>query len=161
MEVRSELAPILNRRCVFVKWEDLTSDKFDSLLERGTGALIVVLPRSLANISSEEKLEWMELERVLLLQDIKIPLYFVTETDELLEVMDNVNDEVTDSSGLSVLSGEWISSVAQHMCYMHYMCHMCYIHYNTCITCVRRVARNLFYCVCVCCVCVCVCVSHK
>ena len=106
MEVRSELAPILNRKCVFVKWVELTADKFDNLLDRGMGAIVVILQDSVLSASAEENSKWMELERILLLKDIKIPVYFVTETPELLEVMNNINSDASANSGSSALSSE-------------------------------------------------------
>ena len=45
MEARGEGASMLNRKCVVVRWRDLSSDKFLDLIERGAGAILVILPQ--------------------------------------------------------------------------------------------------------------------
>lgn len=44
MEAKGEAASMLNRRCVVVRWQDLTLDKFLDLIDRGAGAILVLLP---------------------------------------------------------------------------------------------------------------------
>lgn len=43
---------MLNRKCVVVRWKDLSLDKFLDLVQRGAGAMLVVLP--LTNSTAEE-----------------------------------------------------------------------------------------------------------
>lgn len=45
MEARGEEASMLNRKCVVVRWKDLSSEKFLELIQRGAGALLVLLPQ--------------------------------------------------------------------------------------------------------------------
>lgn len=52
MEARGEEASMLNRKCVVVWWKDLSSEKFLDLIQRGAGALLILLPH--ANASVEE-----------------------------------------------------------------------------------------------------------
>lgn len=45
MEARGEGASMLNRKCVVVLWSDLSSEKFLDLIQRGAGAILVILPQ--------------------------------------------------------------------------------------------------------------------
>ena len=44
MEARSPGAAMLNRKCVLIKWSELTSQLLSELIERGAGALLIILP---------------------------------------------------------------------------------------------------------------------
>lgn len=56
MEAKGEAASMLNRRCVVVRWRDLTIEKFQGLIERGAGSILILLPPK--NSSAENHLEW-------------------------------------------------------------------------------------------------------
>ena len=45
MEVRGESSLTLNRKCVVVRWGDLTLERFLDLIQRGAGGLIILIPR--------------------------------------------------------------------------------------------------------------------
>ena len=107
MEARSELAHVLNRRCVFVRWSNFSLSKFDDLVERGAGALVIVLPvTEETNISMATREEWMKTERELLLRDITIPIYFMTENEAVLEVIEQLDEDAIRQNGSSVLAGK-------------------------------------------------------
>lgn len=57
MEAKGEGASMLNRKCVVVRWADLTSDKFLELINRGAGAILVLLPHSNTTAIDEETME--------------------------------------------------------------------------------------------------------
>lgn len=63
MEARGEGAGMLNRKCVVVKWKDLSLDKFLDLVQRGAGAILLVLP--LTNGTAEEDTMKVRLEPLL------------------------------------------------------------------------------------------------
>ncbi len=46
-------AKMLNRKCVFVLWAELTPDVFQDLISRGAGSLLVLLPQDWSNESNE------------------------------------------------------------------------------------------------------------
>ena len=106
MEGRSTQSPVLNRRCVFVKWKDLSMAIFDNLLERGMGAIVILMPGSFADISDSVREEWRELERQLLFKDIKIPVYFMTENEQILSIIQNMDDDAVRSNTSSVLASK-------------------------------------------------------
>ncbi len=52
MEAKGAAANMLSRRCVVVRWRDLSIEKFQNLIERGAGSILVLLPPM--NSSSDE-----------------------------------------------------------------------------------------------------------
>lgn len=54
MEVRGEVAPILNRKCVVIRWSVLSSEKFLDIIHRGAGAIVVLLPRERGGVDEVE-----------------------------------------------------------------------------------------------------------
>lgn len=85
MEVRSEEALTLNRKCVIVRWKGLTFDRFRDLLKRGAGSLLILLPRGWGEEEAEVVQEWMELEEELMAEDVPIPVYLAWEDEPLLQ----------------------------------------------------------------------------
>lgn len=45
MEAKGESASNLGRKCVVLRWPDLTLERFKGVVERGAGAIIVLLPK--------------------------------------------------------------------------------------------------------------------
>ena len=54
MEVRGEVAPILNRKCVVIRWSALSSEKFLDIIHRGAGAIVVLLPQERGGVDEVE-----------------------------------------------------------------------------------------------------------
>ncbi|XP_019861588.1 PREDICTED: nicalin-1-like [Amphimedon queenslandica] len=97
MEARSPEAAMLNRKCVLIKWTELTSDLFNELLERGAGAVLIILPndwRNNNNNNNNTLHEWMLLEKELISREISIPIYLTTESEYLNEVYDKLTSSV-------------------------------------------------------------------
>lgn len=90
MEVKGPDANVLNRRCVLLRWVDLTKEKFTELVERGTGSLLILMPADYAMAGVDKLKEWMKLEQYLLSSGISIPVYFTIETAELLKIHEDV-----------------------------------------------------------------------
>lgn len=53
MEARGELASMLNRKCVIVKWAQLSLESFIGLIERGAGSILVLLPPDISSVNKE------------------------------------------------------------------------------------------------------------
>ena len=67
MEARGEDASLLNRKCVFVKWGDLSLDKFLDLIQRGAGAMVILLPADMQSVKEDVlkvNNEWMYLHTI-------------------------------------------------------------------------------------------------
>jgi len=90
MEVKGAGANVLNRRCVFLRWVDLTKEKFTDLVERGTGSLVVLMPVDYSMASSEKMKEWRKLEHHLLSSAVNIPVYFTVETPQLAKIYKDI-----------------------------------------------------------------------
>ena len=90
MEVKGPDANVLNRRCVFLRWIDLTKEKFTELVERGTGSLLILMPADYTVAGSDKLKEWMKLEQYLLNSGTSIPVYFTIETPELAKIYEDI-----------------------------------------------------------------------
>ena len=55
MEARGERASMLNRKCVLVRWVDLSSERLLDLLHRGAGSVLVLLPPTTTTSLGEEE----------------------------------------------------------------------------------------------------------
>lgn len=90
MEVKGPEANVLNRRCVLLRWVDLTRERLSQLVERGTGSLLLLMPADYPVAGADKLKEWMKLEQYLLSTGISIPVYFTTETAELSKIYEDV-----------------------------------------------------------------------
>ena len=53
MEARGSAAKILSRKCVIIRWMELSSDLFLELIQRGTGSLLVLIPQDWSTQDNE------------------------------------------------------------------------------------------------------------
>ena len=53
MEAKGVDASMLNRRCVFIRWTDLSVEKFLDLINRGAGAMVILLPGNMQEVKEE------------------------------------------------------------------------------------------------------------
>lgn len=106
MEVKGPGANVLNRRCVFLRWIDLTKEKFNELVERGTGSLLILMPVDYAMAGSDKLKEWMKLEEYLLNSGTSIPVYFTIETEELSKIYEDVYHAALRDKNSTAAAGE-------------------------------------------------------
>lgn len=83
LEARSLTGWGTARHCVVVKLQDLSIDHFREIRAKA-GALLIVLPREIASLSTEEKQHLMLLEDAMMAQEVSIPVYFAVWTPEHL-----------------------------------------------------------------------------
>ena len=91
MELKGPDANVLNRRCVLLRWVDLTKEKFTELVERGTGSLLILIPADYTVAGADKLKEWMKLEQYLLNSGTSIAVYFTIETAELSKIYKDVH----------------------------------------------------------------------
>ncbi|XP_017786970.1 PREDICTED: nicalin [Nicrophorus vespilloides] len=89
LEARSLMGWTTSRHCVVTKLKDLTVDHFMEIRNKA-GALLVVLPNNLSKLSKEDKHHLVLLENAMMMEDIKIPVYFCKETKELNNIVKEV-----------------------------------------------------------------------
>lgn len=89
LEARSLSGWGTSRHCVVAKLQDLSVDQFRDIRAKA-GALLIVLPREISGLSSEEKQHLMLLEDVMMAQEISIPVYFAVWTPELEEIVTDI-----------------------------------------------------------------------
>ncbi|CAG0885200.1 unnamed protein product [Cyprideis torosa] len=107
LEARTVDSGTVTRRCILIRWQDLSQEVFEGLSRQNAGGLLVLLPQNISSLSPAVRRlliltvhdsligscnqEMMEKEQSLLYQkETQIPVYFATETDELNEVYDEV-----------------------------------------------------------------------
>ena len=55
MEARTITSSVLTRRCIVMRLNELTLDKYRMLVEQNAGALLVLLPQHSANMTADLK----------------------------------------------------------------------------------------------------------
>ena len=53
MEAKGVDASMLNRRCVFIRWTELSLEKFLNLIERGAGSMVILLPPNIQEVEED------------------------------------------------------------------------------------------------------------
>ena len=53
MEARGEQASMLNRKCVIVRWAELSIEKLLEVVERGAGSILILLPPDMNSVNEE------------------------------------------------------------------------------------------------------------
>lgn len=88
----------ISRRCVIVKLNDLTLERYRYLVSQYAGAIIVLLP---TNYTDNDRQTIKSLEAHLLHEEVKLPVYFATESPELNTYYDYIDNEKTNKADAS------------------------------------------------------------
>ncbi|XP_076465147.1 BOS complex subunit ncln-like [Babylonia areolata] len=86
MEARPIDSKMVTRRCVVARLRDVTMPKYRDLAANNAGALLVLLPQDLAQLSPEEQEHLQSLERDLMQEETSVPVFFAQETAELQDI---------------------------------------------------------------------------
>jgi len=90
MEARSIDCKMLTRRCAVAKLQDVTMPKYRELMAQSAGALLVILPQDLDNMSKEERQHLEALEREIVAEQTTVPVYFALEGDYVNDIYQGV-----------------------------------------------------------------------
>jgi len=75
---------------------DLTVERFKEAVQTlGAGAMLILLPKNTSVASLEQKEEWQQLERDLLMVEVPVAVYFAYEDKELTEIYKDIETAVT------------------------------------------------------------------
>ncbi|KAI4498589.1 hypothetical protein M0802_006295 [Mischocyttarus mexicanus] len=102
LEARSLIGWSTSRHCVITKALDLTPSMFQSIKNKA-GALVIILPEKLNELTLDEKQHIMDLEKSML-SDTETPIavYFATWHPDLQRILDDITDgSVTDEKSHS------------------------------------------------------------
>ena len=70
----------------------MTAGSFDTLLSNGIGAIVLLLPnKTTSSLEGEDRESILQLEEHLLALEIEIPVYFAEETQDISELLDDLN----------------------------------------------------------------------
>jgi len=105
MEARtaSASAASVSRRCVLVKLRDLSLERYRALVGQYAGALLVLLPYE---YDEESRNAVKSLEAQLLHEEVKLPVYFIPESEEIgayYEAIEGERANQLDSSAFQTL----------------------------------------------------------
>jgi hypothetical protein len=78
----------VSRRCVLIKLNDFNIELYRQLTSQYVGAIIIILP---LKYDDSQKSLIKSFESQMLKEDVKIPIYFVIESDEVLSYYDYID----------------------------------------------------------------------
>jgi hypothetical protein len=104
-EVRLWSHTNLNRKATLIRLENLTIERFRSLISKGINSLFVVVPSTNTTWTDDHKSEVCELESILLGESVPIPIYFLADTPQVNDLYKSIESrrDSTKDSALAVL----------------------------------------------------------
>uniref|UniRef100_A0A1A8ILT3 BOS complex subunit NCLN n=1 Tax=Nothobranchius kuhntae TaxID=321403 RepID=A0A1A8ILT3_NOTKU len=89
-EARSAEEPFLTRRCVIMKVQDFTTEKYLEAQRQNAAAFLILLPQNISSIPHDTIQSFMASESEALQKETLIPLYVVPESEHLLCMYEEV-----------------------------------------------------------------------
>ncbi|KAM7341297.1 BOS complex subunit NCLN [Cochliomyia hominivorax] len=89
LEAKSIYTWSTKRHCIITKFQDLTVEQFRDIRQKA-GGLVILLPKDVANLNSEEKEYLCLLEQAFMEQPITIPVYFSTYNSDLDGIINDI-----------------------------------------------------------------------
>jgi hypothetical protein len=98
MPAASKAEKDYSRRVVVLDFESATESRIQELLvEKPAGALLIVLPESLDEISKEKRQQWMQIESGLMGREVPLSVYFTFNKDQAKGLLNKVEQEAGDA----------------------------------------------------------------
>ncbi|CAH1797520.1 unnamed protein product [Owenia fusiformis] len=111
VEARPINANTYTRRCIVAQLHEMTNEKFKNMQEQNAGGLLVLLPSNMSRLSDKEKEHLLELEQDMMQEETVLPVYFTTETEELMEIYNDIklatNSDQAASATEALLGAAW------------------------------------------------------
>lgn len=112
LEAKSLSSWSSSRHCVVTRLTDLTLDAFRNIRSKA-GALILLLPQSFANLTQEEKQQFLLLENKMILeQETPIPVYFLKYNPTISEIVTELDSSIDTSDKRKSAAEAMFSSIA-------------------------------------------------
>uniref|UniRef100_A0AAX7TSP9 BOS complex subunit NCLN n=1 Tax=Astatotilapia calliptera TaxID=8154 RepID=A0AAX7TSP9_ASTCA len=89
-EARSAEEPSLTRRCVIMKVEDFTTEKYSEAQRQNAAAILILLPQNISSIPHNAVESFMVSESETLLKETLMPVYVAPEDEQLLCMYEEV-----------------------------------------------------------------------
>ncbi|KAF3689597.1 Nicalin-1 Nicastrin-like protein 1 Precursor [Channa argus] len=89
-EARSADEPVLTRRCVIMKVQDFTTEKYLEAQRQNAAAIFILLPKNISSVPHETIQSFMVSESETLLKETPLPVYVAPEDEQLLYMYDEV-----------------------------------------------------------------------
>ncbi|XP_059185884.1 nicalin-1-like [Centropristis striata] len=89
-EARSADEPVLTRRCVIMKVQDFTTEKYLEAQRQNAAAILILLPKNISSIPHDTIQSFMMSENEALLKETLMPVYVAPEDEQLLYMYEEV-----------------------------------------------------------------------
>uniref|UniRef100_A0A669B7V7 BOS complex subunit NCLN n=1 Tax=Oreochromis niloticus TaxID=8128 RepID=A0A669B7V7_ORENI len=89
-EARSAEEPSLTRRCVIMKVEDFTTEKYSEAQRQNAAAILILLPQNISSIPHNAVESFMVSESETLQKETLMPVYVAPEDEQLLYMYEEV-----------------------------------------------------------------------
>ncbi|XP_070706275.1 BOS complex subunit ncln [Pempheris klunzingeri] len=89
-EARSADEPVLTRRCVIMKVQDFTTEKYLQAQRQNAAAILILLPKNISSIPHDAVQSFMVSESEALQKETLMPVYVVPEDEQLLFMYEEV-----------------------------------------------------------------------
>ncbi|KAG8183710.1 hypothetical protein JTE90_002778 [Oedothorax gibbosus] len=86
MEARTLYTTPYTRKCVVARLSEFTFGQYQDLIQQNAGGLLILIPKNVTQLPASEQEKIMQLEKLMLEEDVTIPVYFAHETDELIDM---------------------------------------------------------------------------
>lgn len=84
---------------------DLTVSVYRDLLKHNVGGVVIIVPMEWKELSQEIKEQIQELERIMLDESTSVPVYFIRESKEVVEMYETVQRSA-ESQGMKLSATE-------------------------------------------------------
>ncbi|XP_038628412.1 nicalin isoform X1 [Tachyglossus aculeatus] len=85
-EARTIEADVLSRRCVMMRLVDFSYEQYQKALRQSAGAVVIILPQTMAALPQDIIRQFMEIEPEMLAMETIVPVYFAVEDEALLSI---------------------------------------------------------------------------
>ncbi|CAF0736221.1 unnamed protein product [Didymodactylos carnosus] len=85
-EVRIWSQPNIYRKTVLIHLNKITIERFRQLISNGINGLFILIPNMSSRWQDEQKQQLCELEQILLYESVQIPVYFLQETQQTIDL---------------------------------------------------------------------------
>ncbi|XP_043236035.1 nicalin-like [Amphibalanus amphitrite] len=90
LEATTQLSSTPSRQCLIVRLKQLTLEIAKDLLGKGPGGLLILMPETLEEITSDQRTILHHVEQYLLSESFAMPVYFAVETEEVVEMYEAI-----------------------------------------------------------------------
>ncbi|XP_067932697.1 BOS complex subunit ncln-like [Watersipora subatra] len=104
MEARVVNSGSATRKCIVTKLNEFSLAAYHHLVESNAGAIMILLPSDLDQLSADEQEQFINIEKLMLTEEIELPVYFAIETEEVVDIYSRIRSSA--NADMSVTATE-------------------------------------------------------